>query len=326
MVQCVQALSGARGWTGRAQSWANVSPKGGGGHVAHAHAGTLSGVFFVSVVGSQDFCYRPPDAGFFGSPAAACVPVASGDVLVFPSFMLHHVPPFAGERISIAFNLLLAPGDAGTLRLDLGAGHESLGKVAPRVEILALDSAAGSPAASQTDSARTGRHDLRIPVVSGWAPDLAGRAWALLEAAWARGTAVAAAVPVDAELRAAVAQALIDAAKALSDAGVRVQLDGSPRWAAAVTVLAPATERWRTGPRGAGFICLQQCAGLRVWIHAAQREGWTANDAGARAAFGAKAGRTLGDREVLLWPVDVEVAVEPVGRMSTAALGIHVEF
>ena len=108
MVQCVQALSGARGWTGRAQSWANVSPKGGGGHVAHAHAGTLSGVFFVSVVGSQDFCYRPPDAGFFGSPAAACVPVASGDVLVFPSFMLHHVPPFAGERISIAFNLFVA--------------------------------------------------------------------------------------------------------------------------------------------------------------------------------------------------------------------------
>ena len=59
----------------RGRSWANVSPRGGGGHVAHVHAGTFSAVLFAAVEGAQQFCHRAPAAGCASAERKASRPL-----------------------------------------------------------------------------------------------------------------------------------------------------------------------------------------------------------------------------------------------------------
>lgn len=104
-------------------AWANVS-RDGDFNKPHTHPGVIwSGVFYVDP-GERD--PEPPDNGNieFMDPRPANLhglkrvirPVA-GQVVVFPSWLVHYVNPFRGrgERISIAFNAnaRIAPPSGG---------------------------------------------------------------------------------------------------------------------------------------------------------------------------------------------------------------------
>jgi len=97
------------------QSWLNFSQKG-QGHHQHIHANSyLSGVFYINTnpddnitflrgydtpieIGSSD--YNPWNS------LSWRVPVDTGMLLIFPSSLLHFVPPVTGDktRISLSFN------------------------------------------------------------------------------------------------------------------------------------------------------------------------------------------------------------------------------
>ncbi len=99
--------------------WANINPPG-SYHPTHNHPNNyLSGVYYVDVpaVGSH-LILQDPRPGVIMPRAklgrftanVAVAPVKAGRMVLFPSWLRHHVPSNEGstERISIAFNLMFA--------------------------------------------------------------------------------------------------------------------------------------------------------------------------------------------------------------------------
>lgn len=101
----------------RLQAWATVLHGNGGHQRPHTHpAGWLSGVFYVDTgsggAGQGELVFgHPPDELKLPNvfPEYRHVP-ASGQLLLFPSFFLHHTTPYFGQtpRISIAFDVVRA--------------------------------------------------------------------------------------------------------------------------------------------------------------------------------------------------------------------------
>ncbi|CAK8987632.1 Uncharacterized protein SCF082_LOCUS1063 [Durusdinium trenchii] len=113
-------------------AWANVN-KHGDSNVAHMHPGLVSGVLYIETDLPQGatLCFTDPRAipsqcssqscDSFGQEewnencsllgdsvnGAAFKDLTAGEMLIFPSWLQHHVPPHAGKdlRISVAFNL-----------------------------------------------------------------------------------------------------------------------------------------------------------------------------------------------------------------------------
>ncbi|MEM9532754.1 MAG: tetratricopeptide repeat protein [Pseudomonadota bacterium] len=100
---------------GRLKMWA-VALNSGGYQGSHMHPhGVVSGVYYLQVPGAED-----PDAGAIEmgrpeskfalrcDPMTRTVPVATGDLVLFPSYLFHRTLPFDSpeRRISIAFDLV----------------------------------------------------------------------------------------------------------------------------------------------------------------------------------------------------------------------------
>jgi len=105
------------------EMWMNFLAKG--GHQAmHSHANSfISGVFYLTdshpsaktvfhnTMGAREFVFSNNHAESadtpYNSDRWAATNMQQGDLLLFPSYMLHAVPPNEGdERITIAFNAL----------------------------------------------------------------------------------------------------------------------------------------------------------------------------------------------------------------------------
>ena len=103
--------------------WANVLEHG-GSQAVHNHANSfISGILyltesdpssstvFMKSLGGRDFAFvnAHPDArmGPFNADKWVAPEPAPGDLLLFPSYLLHEVPPNQGERrVSLAFNAI----------------------------------------------------------------------------------------------------------------------------------------------------------------------------------------------------------------------------
>ncbi len=112
------------GWSVK-EMWVNVLDTG-GRQAAHNHANSfISGVIYLTPThpsartvfmkspGGTDFVFRNDHAGVVSGPYNAdkwVSPAPSpGDLVLFPSYLLHAVPPNEGERrISLAFNAIPA--------------------------------------------------------------------------------------------------------------------------------------------------------------------------------------------------------------------------
>ena len=99
-------------------SWMNFSTKG-QQHHPHQHPNSiLSGVFYLNVdqgdsimftkSSSNQIVIKPTEYNVFNSDSWS-VPVANGDLVLFPSNLFHLVPPVAHNsiRISLAFNVFI---------------------------------------------------------------------------------------------------------------------------------------------------------------------------------------------------------------------------
>lgn len=105
------------------EMWVNVLQHG-GQQGLHNHANSfVSGVLYLSAshasaqtafsraMGGQDFVFRNAHAraeqGRFNADKWISPAPAAGDLLLFPSYLLHEVPPNLGpERITLAFNAI----------------------------------------------------------------------------------------------------------------------------------------------------------------------------------------------------------------------------
>ena len=102
--------------------WANISPKG-DGHKPHTHPNNyLSGVYYVQAQAGADsvtFDDPRPQTNIISpvtleatseNAAEIHVNVRDGLLLMFPSWLQHHVPPNQSDRvrISIAFNIMFS--------------------------------------------------------------------------------------------------------------------------------------------------------------------------------------------------------------------------
>lgn len=97
-------------------SWLNVNSQGGFNY-EHTHAGIISGCFYVHVPeGSGDIVFHNPAIRAEVAPAIQqynerymMVTPESGDLLIFPPWVTHHVEPNPTpiNRISISFNAFL---------------------------------------------------------------------------------------------------------------------------------------------------------------------------------------------------------------------------
>lgn len=132
------ALLGERmGW-GLKEMWVNVLDHG--GHQAmHNHANSFaSGVVYLTPThpesqtvfmkspGGVDFAFRNDHAGMTPGPYNADKWVspapAPGDMVIFPSYLMHAVPPNRGERrITLAFNAIPARLDSWGYVISFGA-------------------------------------------------------------------------------------------------------------------------------------------------------------------------------------------------------------
>ncbi len=110
------------GWSLK-EMWVNVLDTG-GRQAMHNHANSfVSGVVYLTPTddsartvfmkspGGTDFIFRNDHAGMTPGPFSAdkwVSPVpAPGDVVLFPSYLMHAVPPNAGDRrITLAFNAI----------------------------------------------------------------------------------------------------------------------------------------------------------------------------------------------------------------------------
>lgn len=114
-------LGEALPWTIK-ESWANVM-NAGGGQPMHAHGNCLiSGVLYLTPVeeGARLVFHKPVGGHFilsnfhadtqlneFNAPRRQTGEVAAGDLILFPSHLLHSVPENTGrQRVSIAFNAI----------------------------------------------------------------------------------------------------------------------------------------------------------------------------------------------------------------------------
>ena len=118
----VHLLGETLGWSLK-EMWVNVLDRG-GRQAMHNHANSfISGVAYLTPThpGSQTVFLRAPggtDFKFKNDHASAqqgpynadkwvSPPPAAGDVMLFPSYLMHAVPPNRGERrISLAFNAI----------------------------------------------------------------------------------------------------------------------------------------------------------------------------------------------------------------------------
>ena len=110
------------GWSLK-EMWVNVLDTG-GRQAMHNHANSfISGVayltrthpeastVFMKSPGGSEFAFRNDHAGMTPSPYSATKWVSPepepGDLVLFPSYLMHAVPPNSGERrISLAFNAI----------------------------------------------------------------------------------------------------------------------------------------------------------------------------------------------------------------------------
>lgn len=116
------------GWSLK-EMWVNVLDAG-GRQAMHNHANSfISGVLYLTPThpssqtvfmkspGGSDFKFKNDHAGTTATPFSAdqwiSPPPAPGDLLLFPSYLMHAVPPNAGERrITLALNAIPARLDS----------------------------------------------------------------------------------------------------------------------------------------------------------------------------------------------------------------------
>lgn len=110
----------------RVTAWANVARSGSYNSVHNHTPAVYSGVYYVNVgdpapAGSRDGLieFVDPRPGPHGGPlpthmfnAPLLIDPEPGMLLMFPGWLLHYVHPYRGTtpRVSVAFNLSLAPG------------------------------------------------------------------------------------------------------------------------------------------------------------------------------------------------------------------------
>jgi hypothetical protein len=110
------------GWSLK-EMWVNVSDTG-GRQAMHNHANSfISGIVyltrthpeartvFMKTPGGTDFSFKNDHAGVVTGPYNAdkwiSMPPEPGDIVLFPSYLLHAVPPNPGERrITMSFNAI----------------------------------------------------------------------------------------------------------------------------------------------------------------------------------------------------------------------------
>lgn len=120
------------------EMWVNVMEHG-GRQAVHNHANSfISGVLYLSAVHAQSctvfvkpgagtgFAFHNEHAGTSGGPYNAEKWISPqpepGDLALFPSYLLHEVPPNAGERrITLPFNAIPARLDSWGYRISFGA-------------------------------------------------------------------------------------------------------------------------------------------------------------------------------------------------------------
>jgi uncharacterized protein (TIGR02466 family) len=100
--------------------WLNVLERG-GSQFMHSHANSfVSGVVYVNAphasartmfrrnAGGNEFVFRNDlPAGHFSSDTWVVPEIAAGDLVLYPSYLLHGVPPNEGDqRITVAFNAI----------------------------------------------------------------------------------------------------------------------------------------------------------------------------------------------------------------------------
>lgn len=105
----------ARPQNWRIQAWATILHGEGGQQRPHTHpAGWLSGVYYLDSGDGRDgdgqliFGYPPDELELRFAVNEFVVQPQPGDILLFPSFFLHHTTPYFGrnKRISIAFDVI----------------------------------------------------------------------------------------------------------------------------------------------------------------------------------------------------------------------------
>lgn len=124
------------GWSLK-EMWLNVLDTG-GRQAMHNHANSfLSGVVYLTEThpeartvfmkspGGTDFVFRNDHAGstagMYSADKWVSPPVAPGDVVMFPSYLMHAVPPNPGQRrITMAFNAIPTRLDSWGYRISFG--------------------------------------------------------------------------------------------------------------------------------------------------------------------------------------------------------------
>jgi Putative 2OG-Fe(II) oxygenase len=125
LVEFGALLLGERmGWSIK-EMWVNVLDHG-GRQTMHNHANSfISGVIYLTAVhpsaqtvfmkspGGTDFAFKNDHAGVASGPFNAekwiSPPTQPGDLVLFPSYLMHAVPPNeGGRRVSLAFNAIPA--------------------------------------------------------------------------------------------------------------------------------------------------------------------------------------------------------------------------
>ncbi len=120
------------------EMWGNVL-LGGGAQSVHNHANCFaSGIVyltdahasaqtvFIRSLGGRDFVFNNSNPASTMGPYNAerwiAPPPRAGDMVLFPSYLLHEVPPYAGElRVSLAFNAIPTRLDSWGYAVSLSA-------------------------------------------------------------------------------------------------------------------------------------------------------------------------------------------------------------
>jgi hypothetical protein len=124
------------GWSIK-EMWVNVLERG-GRQAMHNHANSfVSGVIYLTPThpdsrtvfmkspGGHDFAFRNDHAAMTPGPYSSDKWISPepqpGDMVLFPSYLMHAVPPNAGERrISVAFNAIPTRLDSWGYRITFG--------------------------------------------------------------------------------------------------------------------------------------------------------------------------------------------------------------
>lgn len=125
------------GWSIK-EMWVNVL-EAGGRQAMHNHANSfVSGVIYLTPThpdsrtvfmkspGGHDFAFKNDHAGMTPGPYSSDKWISPepepGDMVLFPSYLMHAVPPNAGERrISVAFNAIPTRLDSWGYQITFGA-------------------------------------------------------------------------------------------------------------------------------------------------------------------------------------------------------------